>query len=84
MALIASLRGSEMDITMVLGGAIIAMLQGMEPAGAKRAIAALHTLANRASCSPAERHVLQTIADAVDESSAPIRKPFEVIQGGAA
>jgi hypothetical protein len=51
-----------MDITMVLGGAIIAILQGMDSAGAKRTIAALHTLANRASCSPAERHVLQTIA----------------------
>ena len=73
-----------MDITTVLGGAIIAILQGMDFAGAKRTIAALHTLANRASCSPAERHVLQTIADAVDELTAPIRRPFEVIQGGVA
>lgn len=73
-----------MDITVVLGGAIIAILRGLEPEGAKRTIAALHTLANRAGCSPAERHVLQTIADAVDELTAPIRRPFEVIQGGAA
>jgi hypothetical protein len=73
-----------MDITVVLGGAIIAILRGLEPEGAKRTIAALHTLANRAGCSSAERHVLQTIADAVDESTAPIRRPFEVIQGGAA
>ena len=40
-----------MDITVVLGGAIIAILRGLEPEGAKRTIAALHTLANRAGCS---------------------------------
>ena len=71
-----------MDIAMVLGGAVIAMLQGMDPDGKRRSIETLHRLANRGS--PAERHIFQVIADAVD-GSAPIgRTPFEVIQGGAA
>ena len=73
-----------MDIAMVLGGAVIAMLQGMDPDGKQRSIDSLHRLANRASCSPAERHIFQVIADAVDGSAPVGRKPFEVIQGGAA
>jgi hypothetical protein len=73
-----------MDIAMVVGGALIAVLQGLDPEGAKRSIAALHMLANREGCSPAERHVFQTIVNAVDGSTPPVRKPFDVIQGGAA
>jgi hypothetical protein len=69
---------------MVVGGAIIAVLQGMDPEGVKRSIAALHALANREGCSPAERHIFRTIVEAVDGSSVPARRPFEVIQGGAA
>jgi hypothetical protein len=56
-------------------------MQGMGPEGAARAVAALHRVAELAS-SPAERHILQAIAEAVD--GAPIRKPFTVIQGGSA
>jgi hypothetical protein len=48
-----------MDIAMVLGGAVIAMLQGMDPDGKQRSIDSLHKLANRASCSPAEGHIFQ-------------------------
>ena len=55
-----------MDIAMIVGGAVIAMLQGMDPEGKQRSIESLHMLANRASCSPAERHIFQVIADAVD------------------
>ena len=72
-----------MDMAMVLGGAVIAMLQGMDPDGRQRSIESLHRLATLASCSPAERHIFQVIADAVDGSPA-VRNPFEVIQGGAA
>jgi hypothetical protein len=44
-----------------------------------------HNLANRESCTPAERHIFQMIADAVDAPSQTMRRPrFEVIQGGAA
>jgi hypothetical protein len=74
----------NMDIAMVLGGAVIAMLQGMDPDGRERSIESLHRLASRVSCSPAERHIFQVIADAVDGSPPTARKPFEVIQGGAA
>jgi hypothetical protein len=70
-----------MDITTLLGAVAIAMMQGMGPEGAARAVAALHRVAELAS-SPAERHILQAIAEAVD--GAPIRKPFTVIQGGSA
>jgi hypothetical protein len=76
-----------MDIAMLLGGTVIAMLQGMDPEGVKRSIATLHKLANRESCSPAERHIFQTIAEAVENPLAPaptVRRSFEVIQGGAA
>jgi hypothetical protein len=71
-----------MDIAMVLGGAVIAMLQGMDPDGRQRSIDSLHMLANRTSCTPAERHIFQVIATAIDGE--PTRQPFEVIQGGAA
>ncbi len=73
-----------MDITLVIGGAVIAMLQGLDPEGAKRSIATLRKLANRASCSPAERHIFQTIAEAVENPALTVRRPFEVITGGAA
>jgi hypothetical protein len=72
-----------MDITTLLGAVAIAMMQGMGPEGAARAAAALHQVAKLAS-SPAERHILQAIAEAVDGPSTLIRKPFTVIQGGAA
>jgi hypothetical protein len=73
-----------MDIAMVLGGAVIAMLQGMDPDGRQRSIDSLHMLANRTSCTPAERHIFQVIATAIDGAAPPTRQPFEVIQGGAA
>jgi hypothetical protein len=72
---------TKMDIAMVVGGAVIAMLQGMDAAGKQRSIESLHRLANRGS--PAERHIFQVIADAVDGSAPTGRKPFEVIHGGA-
>jgi hypothetical protein len=73
-----------MDMAMVLGGAVIAMLQGMDSDGRQRSIESLYRLATRASCSPAERHIFQVIAEAVDGPPSVARKPFEVIQGGAA
>jgi hypothetical protein len=39
----------NMDIAMVLGGAVIAMLQGMDPDGRERSIESLHRLASRDS-----------------------------------
>jgi hypothetical protein len=60
------------------------MLQGMDPEGKRRSIESLHRLANRESCSPAERHIFRVIAEAVDGSAPTGRKSFEVIQGGAA
>ena len=74
-----------MDMAMVLGGAVIALLQGMDADGVARVANTFHNLANRESCSPAERHIFQVIADAVDAPSPTARRPrFEVIQGGAA
>jgi hypothetical protein len=73
-----------MDIALLLGGTVIAMLQGMDPEGVRRSIATLHKLANRESCSPAERHIFQTIAEAVEDPVPAIRRPFAVIEGGAA
>ena len=73
-----------MDMAMVLGGAVIAMLQGMDFGREATLHQSLHRLATRASCSPAERHIFQVIAEAVDGPPSVARKPFEVIQGGAA
>jgi hypothetical protein len=56
-----------MDMAMVLGGAVIALLQGMDADGAARVANTFHNLANRESCSPAERHIFQVIAEAVDQ-----------------
>ena len=75
-----------MDIAMVLGGAVIALLQGMDPEGIERVSDTLHRLAEREACSPAERHIFQVIADSVSgELVQPVRrKAFQVIEGGAA
>ena len=73
-----------MDIALLLGGTVIAMLQGMDPEGVRRSIATLHKLANRESCSPAERHIFQTIAEDEEDPVPVIRRPFAVIEGGAA
>ena len=74
-----------MDVAMLLGGAVIALLQGMDPDGVARVATTFHNLANRESCSPAERHIFQMIAEAVDAPSPTVRRPrFEVITGGAA
>jgi hypothetical protein len=60
-------------------------MQGMDPDGVARVTETLHTLPGRESCSPAERHIFQVMADAVDASPpAGRRRRFEVIQGGAA
>ena len=73
-----------MDIAMVVGGAVIALLQGMDPESVRRVAATLHRLAEREACSPAERHIFQVIADAVDGPPVSKRPRLEIIQGGAA
>jgi hypothetical protein len=71
-----------MDIAMVLGGAVIALMQGMDPDGVARVTETLRKLAGRETCSPAERHIFQVIADAVAAPQQPKRPQLTIIQGG--
>jgi hypothetical protein len=73
-----------MDLTMVCGGLYISLLRGLDPAGADRAVEALHRLAKRESCTPGERDIFQKIADSITDVGAPTQPPFRVIKGGAA
>jgi hypothetical protein len=72
-----------MDITTMLGGLFIAITSGMDPAGVERAVDVLARLAERESCTPAERHIFRCIADSM--SATPQQRPsLRVIEGGAA
>jgi hypothetical protein len=75
-----------MDITTMLGGLFIAITSGMDPEGVERAVDAMAELAERESCTPAERHIFKCIADCMAQrpSHAASWTTLRVIEGGAA
>ena len=79
-----------MDLTMLCGGLFLSLAEGMPPEAVERATELLYVLAERDTCSPAERHIFKVIADSVsgkncDKLARPTLRPrLEVITGGAA
>jgi hypothetical protein len=73
-----------MDLVTIVGGLFIAITSGMDAAGAERAVDVLAELADRESCTPAERHIFKCLVDSMSRRPSQAYPSLRVIEGGAA